>query len=47
MASSAPVGQEKPAVDRVLYNHVFQSMKRAHDMFSHDRDNFVEGDEKA
>ncbi|KAI6194241.1 WD domain, G-beta repeat protein [Aphelenchoides besseyi] len=34
-------------VDRVLYNNVFRSMKRASDMFGKDREQFFEGSERA
>ncbi|KAI6184153.1 WD domain, G-beta repeat protein [Aphelenchoides bicaudatus] len=33
--------------DRALYNSVFRSMKRAHDMFAHDRDKFIETESNA
>lgn len=45
--ASDPTTQPEKRPDRVLYNYVFRSMKRAHDMFAHDRDKFVEGDSKA
>lgn len=38
---------ERPHVDKTLYNYVFRSMKRSHDMFAHDRDKFVENNENA
>lgn len=40
-------GAERQQIDKSLYNYVFRSMKRSHDMFAHDRDKFVEGVEKA